>query len=119
MRTTFEEIAQPDLDEAGDDLTHLEESILLAAATGHASSKRFYVSTRDRVTNILAEDGVLGFVGRNRDDEKLAVDRLCNLGLLRPEGRWRFAPTESGLRKAERLKAGDDFGEAPSTVPVP
>ena len=117
MRTTLEEAVRPDLEKAGDTLTHLEESILLAAVEGHASRKRFYVSTCDRVTNILAEDGVLGFVGRNRVDEQLAVDRLCGLGLLRPEGRWRFAPTDSGLRKAESLKASDG-AEGPSTAPI-
>lgn len=90
-------------------LEHLEERILLAAARGHESSEKFYVSTRDRVTNILVEDGVLGFVGRNRKEERLAVDRLCEQGLLRPEGRWRFAPTEEGLRKArgESEPSGD------------
>jgi hypothetical protein len=81
-------------------LAHLEERILLAAARGHESNEKFYVSTRDRVTNILVEDGVLGFVGKNRREERLAVDRLCERGLLRPEGRWRFAPTEEGLRTA-------------------
>jgi len=82
----------------------MERRILLAAVRGHESNEKFYVSTRDCVTNILVEDGVLGFVGKSRKDEKLAVERLCDLDLLRPEGRWRFAPTEQGLRKAEQLK---------------
>ena len=106
MRPTFEDAAvQPNLDETGGALVHLEERILLAAARGHESDERFYVSTRDRVTNILVENGVLGFVGRNRNDERLAVDELCHQGLLRPEGRWRFAPTEKGLQRAARLRA--------------
>lgn len=95
---------QPEFDETEEALAHLEEQILLAAARGHESNERFYVSTRDRVTNILVEDGVLGFVGRNRDDERLAVNALCDRGLLQPQGRWRFAPTKRGLEMAVRLR---------------
>ena len=102
-------VVRPDPDDAEGARAHLEERILLAAARGHVSNDRFYVSTRDRVTNIMVENGVLGFVGRNRLDEKRAVDRLCDRGLLRPEGRWRFAPTEEGLQEAERLRAGGDL----------
>jgi hypothetical protein len=96
------------IDETEAALAHLEERILLAAARGHESSEKFYVSTRDRVTNILVENGVLGFVGRNRMEERLAVDRLCERGLLRPEGRWRYAPTEEGLRKARGASEASD-----------
>lgn len=94
-------------------LEQLEESILLAAARGHESSEKFYVSTPDRVTNILIEDGVLGFVGKNRHEERRAVERLCEQGLLRPEGRWRYAPTEEGLRRA-RGEAEEASGGGPA-----
>ena len=106
--TSGDAAVQPDRDETAGALPHLETRILLAAARGHESNDRFYVNTRDCVTNILVENGVLGFVGRNRQEEKRAVDRLCVQGLLRREGRWRFAPTERGLRKAGRLKADGD-----------
>jgi hypothetical protein len=103
------------IDETEAALAHLEERILLAAARGHESREKFYVSTRDRVTNILVEDGVLGFVGKNRLEERLAVDRLCERGLLRPEGRWRYAPTDEGLRKVRGESEATGDGPAGSS----